>query len=40
MVARSSQPGLTQAYVFLAFAAVLIAALPMLLRVPDHRGQW
>lgn len=40
IVARSSQPGLTQAYVFLAFAAVLVASLPMLLRVPEHRGQW
>jgi EmrB/QacA subfamily drug resistance transporter len=40
IVARSADPGLAQAHVFLVFAATLIAALPLVLLVPDHRGRW
>jgi MFS family permease len=36
----STQPGITQAYVFLAFAAILLAALPLIITLPDHRGAW
>jgi len=40
VVARSADPGVAQADVFLVFAAALVAALPLVCRVPDHRGQW
>ena len=40
VVARSSQPGLAQAHVFLVFAGVLVASLVLLMLVPDHRGRW
>jgi EmrB/QacA subfamily drug resistance transporter len=40
IVARSADPGLAQAHVFLIFAAILIVALPLIVRVPEHRGRW
>jgi len=40
IVARSADPGLAQAHVFLVFAAALLASLPLIFRVPDHRGRW
>jgi EmrB/QacA subfamily drug resistance transporter len=40
IVARSADPGLAQAHVFAVFAATLIAALPLVLLVPEHRGRW
>jgi MFS family permease len=40
VVARSADPGIAQARVFLVFAAVLIAALPLIVLVPEHRGRW
>jgi EmrB/QacA subfamily drug resistance transporter len=40
IVARSADPGLAQAHVFVVFAAILLAALPLILRVPEHRGRW
>jgi EmrB/QacA subfamily drug resistance transporter len=40
IVARSSEPGLAQARVFLVFASILIAALGLVLFVPEHRGRW
>jgi EmrB/QacA subfamily drug resistance transporter len=40
IVARSADPGLAQAHVFLVFAATLVAALPLVFLVPEHRGRW
>jgi EmrB/QacA subfamily drug resistance transporter len=40
VVARSADPGIAQAHAFLIFAAVLVAALPFVLLVPEHRGSW
>jgi hypothetical protein len=40
VVARSAHPGLAQAHVFEAFAAILILALPLIPLVPEHRGRW
>jgi EmrB/QacA subfamily drug resistance transporter len=40
ILARSADPGLAQAHVFLVFAAMLIAALPLVFLVPEHRGRW
>jgi EmrB/QacA subfamily drug resistance transporter len=40
IVARSADPGIAQAHVFLAFAAIMICSLPLILLVPDHHGRW
>jgi EmrB/QacA subfamily drug resistance transporter len=40
VVSRSPDPGIAQAHVFLVFAAVLVAALSLVLAVPEHRGRW
>jgi EmrB/QacA subfamily drug resistance transporter len=40
IVARSSDPGITQAHVFLVFAAIMAGSLPLMLLVPEHRGRW
>ena len=40
IVARSTDPGMTQAHVFLAFAAITACSLPFILLVPEHRGRW
>ena len=40
VVARSADPGIAQAHVFLVFAAIIICSLPLVLLVPDHRGRW
>jgi EmrB/QacA subfamily drug resistance transporter len=40
IVARSSDPALAQAHTFLVFAAILLASLPLVVLVPEHRGRW
>ena len=40
ILARSADPGLAQAHVFLIFAAIMIGILPLILLVPEHRGRW
>ncbi|GAA1674783.1 MDR family MFS transporter [Fodinicola feengrottensis] len=40
ILARSATPGMTQAYIFVVFAAILICVLPLVRLVPDHRGSW
>jgi EmrB/QacA subfamily drug resistance transporter len=40
LLARSHDPGMTQAHVFLGFAVVLVLIAPMVWLVPDHRGAW
>jgi EmrB/QacA subfamily drug resistance transporter len=40
VVARSAEPGMALAHAFVAFAMILLAALPLTLRVPEHRGRW
>ncbi|HXB50104.1 MAG TPA: MFS transporter [Streptosporangiaceae bacterium] len=40
VVARSANPGIAQAHVFVVFAAVLIGSLPLVFLVPEHRGRW
>jgi EmrB/QacA subfamily drug resistance transporter len=40
VIARSSDPGIAQARVFVAFAAVLLCSLPLVFLVPEHRGRW
>jgi len=40
VLARSAHPGLAQAHIFIGFAVIMLGVLPLLLRVPDHRGRW
>jgi EmrB/QacA subfamily drug resistance transporter len=40
IVAVSNEPGVAQAWVFVAMAVVVLSTLPVILLVPDHRGKW
>ena len=40
IIAAAASPGELQATVFVAFAALLVACLPVIARVPEHRGSW
>jgi EmrB/QacA subfamily drug resistance transporter len=40
IIAQSASPGQLQAKVFVAFAVLLIACLPVISRIPEHRGSW
>jgi MFS family permease len=40
ILASSHDPGRTQALLFAGAAALLVAALPLIARVPEHRGSW
>jgi EmrB/QacA subfamily drug resistance transporter len=40
LIARSSNPGLVQAHVFMVFAIILVALLALIRFVPDHHGNW
>jgi hypothetical protein len=40
IIAQSASPGPLQAKVFVAFAILLVACLPVIARVPEHRGSW
>jgi len=40
ILANSHDPGRIQAWIFAAIAALYVAALPLITRVPEHRGSW
>jgi MFS family permease len=40
ILAGSVDPGGTQAWIYVAAALVLVAALPLISRVPEHHGSW
>jgi MFS family permease len=40
ILARSSTPGVTEGYVFLVFAAILVLLVPLVRWVPEHHGSW
>ncbi|WP_187270702.1 MFS transporter [Lacisediminihabitans profunda] len=40
IAARGSSPGAALGDIFLAFAAILVLSMPLILRVPEHRGSW
>jgi EmrB/QacA subfamily drug resistance transporter len=40
ILARSSDPGITQGRIFVVFAVMLLVTIPMILRIPEHRGGW
>ena len=39
-LAGRADPGMAQAWVFVAVAAILVAGLPLVARIPEHRGAW
>jgi Na+/melibiose symporter-like transporter len=40
ILASSPDPDRTQAWLFVVVAALLVAALALITRVPEHRGSW
>lgn len=40
ILANSHDPGRVQAWLFAGVAALFVAALPLITRVPEHRGSW
>lgn len=40
VMARSHDPGATLSVVFLIFAGVIICTIPLVFKVPEHRGSW
>lgn len=40
ILASSNDPGRIQAWLFAMAAAVFVAALPLIRRIPEHRGSW
>ena len=40
IIAQAVSPGDLEAKVFIAFAVLLVACLPVIARVPEHRGSW
>jgi MFS family permease len=40
VLARSSDPGEAFGVVFVVFAGLLVALVPLTLLVPEHRGRW
>ena len=40
VLAVAADPGAMQAWIYAAVAGVLVLALPLVSRVPDHRGAW
>jgi EmrB/QacA subfamily drug resistance transporter len=40
ILAGSAHPGLTLGHVFIGFSCLLIIVLPLISRVPEHRGDW
>lgn len=40
LVASFGHPGSTQAWTYLGAAVILVAALPLVSRIPEHRGAW
>jgi MFS family permease len=40
IIARSSNPGVAQAHVFVVLAVFLVCLIPLVFLVPEHRGSW
>jgi Na+/melibiose symporter-like transporter len=40
ITARAANPGHALGYGYVVFAVVLIAAIPLIYKVPEHRGSW
>jgi EmrB/QacA subfamily drug resistance transporter len=39
-IARSTNPGITQAHAYLASAIIVLAVIPLVFFIPDYRGKW
>lgn len=40
ILAQASRPGVVQAVVLVGFAVTLLGCLPVIARIPEHRGSW
>jgi MFS family permease len=40
ILAKSAHPGLAMADIFAVFAAIIAVTIPLVRRVPEHRGMW
>ena len=40
VLARSADPGVMLGHVFLVFAGIVLITIPLIFRIPDHRGRW
>jgi hypothetical protein len=40
VISDSTDPGGTQAWVYVAAAALMVAAMSLVSRVPEHHGAW
>ena len=40
VLARSSDPGVMLGHIFLVFTGVVLLTIPLIARIPDHRGRW
>lgn len=40
VIAKGADSGATQAWLYVALAVVMVAALPLIAWVPEHRGSW
>ena len=40
IIAQADDPGRTHAFIYAAFGLLLLAAIPIIRRIPDHRGAW
>lgn len=40
ILTTSTNPAMTQAHAFVVLAALLLAAVPLIFTIPDHRGNW
>jgi EmrB/QacA subfamily drug resistance transporter len=40
VLANSANPALAQAHAFVVFAVLVLATVPLIFTVPDHRGSW
>jgi EmrB/QacA subfamily drug resistance transporter len=40
VIAGSNEPGIAGAWIFVAFAVILCATIPLIRLIPDHHGNW
>jgi EmrB/QacA subfamily drug resistance transporter len=40
IIASSSDPGYAQSWIYIAAAVILVCAMPIITRVPEHHGSW
>jgi MFS family permease len=40
VLSRSGDPGVTLSHVFQTFGLILVCALPLVVLIPEHRGDW